>query len=590
MPNWKELHKEILCEIFKELRSNFSRQDLVECQLVCKNWQKYASLIFYREISFREHLQMEKFIKCMQNNNLRNLVQEIAFWYDKYDKCQHDERTISLFYELAETCPNVQIFKGTLRTSHWDALGRAVGSYWKQLKQLPEPEWSIYSHQNTFTNYYTLASVCHSTLTHVTLPPIPPSWPEFKRVLPLLPFFINLTHLTVNSDYIGSTLMDYDEVIQQCPNLMCFTLNSNKKIIERAHDYTKYYNVLSMRPHLKLKKLVVERDLHQDIIDYIMHKFPNLECCNVHLSVNDDLLHCVRPWIRSCYEEKLRRFQEYLSSRRCDWFFTHVSFPLIEEYLQRTTNPIVRISSTEKHSPWLHMQQDNMFWIIRNTAMNTDRLKELFKKYQNGIKVAYLDMSYGFGEKHLIEDIFRECRGLEKFTYKKIGMDYSKTNFPVANQTLSPSLTTLKLIAKFITSEVLSAYSCALPELRNVTIETTYRFGNPPSFVVDMPKTKFNHLKLYLDIGLAMIKKLNGSIKEALDKPVLLEISQDSDQKQFLANTTLLNQVEEFVMAANKGYGYSIVIKCTSIDFISISFNEMHILKEYPLSLKVNMS
>lgn len=122
--------------------------------------------------------------------------------------------------------------------------------------------------------------------------------------------------------------MNYDEVFQQYPNLMYITLNSNLKIIETVHDYTKYYNVHSMQPHLKLKKLVVERDPHQDMINYIMHKFPNLECCNMRLSVNEDLLHCIRPWIRSCHEERLRKFQEYLSIRRCDWFFTHVHIDL----------------------------------------------------------------------------------------------------------------------------------------------------------------------------------------------------------------------------------------------------------------------
>lgn len=166
-----------------------------------------------------------------------------------------------------------------------------------------------------------------------------------------------------------------------------------------------------------------------------------------------------------------------------------------------------------------------------------------------------------------------------KFTYKKATISDFEPEFPDPRCILSPSLTTLKLIAKHLRPEVLPAYSRALPELRNLTIETIHRFFDSPSFIVNMTKTNINHLKVYLDIGLP-IKK------DKLHKPVLLEIlSKKSYQKQFLANITLSNQLEEFSMATNKEYGYIIAIKCTSIDFISISFNEIHILKEYLLSL-----
>ncbi|RCH80146.1 hypothetical protein CU097_004001, partial [Rhizopus azygosporus] len=119
-----------------------------------------------------------------------------------------------------------------------------------------------------------------------------------------------------------------------------------------------------------------------------------------------------------------------------------------------------------------------------------------------------------------------------------------------------------------------------MPELRNLIIETSYWFGGPSSLVVGIPKTKLNHLKIHISIGSSIMNMFRRSIKEALDKPVLLEILlQKSGQKQFLANTTLLNQVEEAAMATNKEHGYSVAIKCISVDFISISFNKMHVLE-----------
>ncbi|ORE00876.1 hypothetical protein BCV72DRAFT_339789 [Rhizopus microsporus var. microsporus] len=171
---WKELPNEILYEIFEQLKSNFVLHDLVECQLVCKNWRKHASFILYRKLTFDGCLQGEKLIECMQNSSLRSLVHEIKFWRNRRID---NERIMSLIYKLAETCPNVEIFKDNLRINHWKALGGAVRNYWKQLKQLPEPHWSMYNDENTFANYYTVATVCRRTHTHLVLPPVHPTNP-----------------------------------------------------------------------------------------------------------------------------------------------------------------------------------------------------------------------------------------------------------------------------------------------------------------------------------------------------------------------------------------------------------------------------
>lgn len=311
MSNWKELSNEILCELFEQSRFGFNSRDLVKCQLVCKNWRKHASIVLYHGLVFCDSWNIEKFTECMQNSSLESLVQKMDFRCHYEHKIpNYDERIISLIYKLAETCPNVKIFKGMLRASHWNALGEVAGSCWKQLKQLPEPQWSASSDQNTFESYYTIASVCRRTLTHITLPPTLPSSQEFKRILPLLPPFINLTHLTVSPIYRNPTLMDFDETIQQYPNLMCFAIIPFVDMTgERNPDFYKRYDVPSTQPHLKLKKLVAVTELHCDMIDYIMHKFPNLECCNLYQSLDDeDHFRHMESWITSDYTEKLREF------------------------------------------------------------------------------------------------------------------------------------------------------------------------------------------------------------------------------------------------------------------------------------------
>jgi hypothetical protein len=189
-----------------------------------------------------------------------------------------------------------------------------------------------------------------------------------------------------------------------------------------------------------------------------------------------------------------------------------------------------------------------------------------------------------FGVCHLTYVLLSECKGLEKFTYKKGAMFLLEAEFPNPGQAMSSSLITLKLISTKLQPQVLSAYSCALPGLRNLIIEAIYTRAEPLSFVVDMPRTKFNHLQVHLDSDLFIINMTEGEITDISDRPALLEItSQKSGLKQFLVNFTSSNQVEE--LTTNKEYGWSFVIKCACIDFVSISIDKSRILNEYPLFL-----
>lgn len=293
---------------------------------------------------------------------------------------------------------------------------------------------------------------------------------------------------------------------------MCFTVDfSPDTPVETIRVDTKRYDMPSMQPHFKLKKLVVEICLHQDTFDYIMHKFPNLEYCNVHLSFNEGLLNHIGPWMTRYYEENLRTFQKYLSSRRCDWFITFGSFSLIEKYLQRTTNPVVQISSGD--SPSLRMQQDNITWIMDKTRENTDKLKELLKKYYV-IKEAYMKSSGNHEGGYLMQALLSECKGLENLIYKKTAKGSSPINFPVSKQILSSSLITLKLIVTEIRLEALTAYSYAFPELRNLIIESCYFYKTPPIFKIDMPKTNFSHLQIHLDIDLFITGGRESEVKK----------------------------------------------------------------------------
>ncbi|CEG82238.1 hypothetical protein RMATCC62417_16344 [Rhizopus microsporus] len=94
-----------------------------------------------------------------------------------------------------------------------------------------------------------------------------------------------------------------------------------------------------------------------------------------------------------------------------------------------------------------------------------------------------------------------------------------EAEFPNLGQVMNSSLIMLKLISTKLQPEVLSAYSCALPGLRNLIIEAIYMRTEPLSFVIDMPRTKFNHLQVHLDSDSFIINMTEGEITYVSEKP-----------------------------------------------------------------------
>lgn len=100
-----------------------------------------------------------------------------------------------------------------------------------------------------------------------------------------------------------------------------------------------------------------------------------------------------------------------------------------------------------------------------------------------------------------------------------------------------------------------------------------------------MPRTKFNHLQISLNISPLFARMSISEIKEVLHKPVLLDIvSEKSGPKRFFAKFISSNQVEQLI--ENKECGCEFVINCASIDFLSVKINKTRILKNYPLFLQ----
>ena len=353
MPNWRELPVEILEKTF-----NYVKQDceyklswLAQYQLTCKSWCQTARGCLYDEITFDSAAMIEKFIKCMQNNHSGRLTRTITFYgYESSESRRTPKYFLSVFwnfpsqnlFELAKACPNVDRVKGELTgRDQWLALGTIITTCWQNIKELPFPTRPELEKDYGLPYYTEIAVACRQTLTHLY-------WPRYSTyaatLVPQLPTFSNLTHLTVN-EVSSSVLMDYDDIIQCCPNLTTLSSHCNKCEwhIGIPDNYSVNYDMSSIQPHNRIKELDVTLLFHKDIIRYIMHKFPNLDTLNLRICYDIILYDDWIADVESYFAKNGDELMKYLTRLYDYEFYAPIGSSLVENYIRFTPNADILI-------------------------------------------------------------------------------------------------------------------------------------------------------------------------------------------------------------------------------------------------------
>ncbi|PHZ09935.1 uncharacterized protein RHIMIDRAFT_240048 [Rhizopus microsporus ATCC 52813] len=248
MPGFNEIPSEILQQIFAYVQKSakYKKSWMVQYQLVCKRWNQVARTYLYSLIDLCSDETMERFLHCMKNSSAGHLTR-IIYLNTGYRKYETTELYIN---ELVEACPNIERVKGTVKNyDSWRTIITAASKHWPHIKELINP-FDFTEHHNYLDCYNTLISLFRHSLTHVYLPPEHPSAPIMKELCQRLPEFSNLTHLTIDKMEIFWSLIDYDEIIQLCPNLTSLSVNSKTYYSDVGSRIPTTLEILSTQPHI----------------------------------------------------------------------------------------------------------------------------------------------------------------------------------------------------------------------------------------------------------------------------------------------------------------------------------------------------
>ena len=580
MPNWRELPAEILEKIF-----NYAKQDwryepswLTQYQLACKSWSQTARECLYGEITFDSVAIIETFIKCMQNSHLGWFTRTITFYDNKINSCRdnpEDHVYISWavsshnLFELAKACPNVDRVKGKLAgRDQWLALGTITTTCWQNIKELPYPTRTDSEDDYELPYYINIAVACRHTLTHLYWP----RYPTYAAALaPQLPTFSNLTHLTVN-EVSSSVLMDYDDIIQCCPNLTTLSSHYNKCEwhIGIPDNYSVNYDMSSIQPHNKVKKLDLTLLFHKDVIRYVIHKFPNVDTLILRICYDIAQFIDWRLDAESYFAENGDELMKYLSRFHDYEFYAPIGSSLIENYLKFTPNADISIRVGYRASELTLYKNAIEFRCEKEAEEERERLKRIFSDYYQSIKnysLEYLEKSNDVTT--WIEDSLKACKELQTFHLDTDRLFLPSRAAMAAGVPLNSSVKTLSLNVQEVENGSLAAYARLLPALHNLIIshksaEKTTRY------IIEMPDTSFDHFSLQLQkCEYSYSHDKSNSMKHA----ILIVTTKKSGKKQCFIDMTSENGVIREYEPFKDSPHFVITLNCQSIDYFSLSIN-----------------
>ncbi|CEG69937.1 hypothetical protein RMATCC62417_05922 [Rhizopus microsporus] len=468
MPGFNEIPSEILQKIFAYVQTSdeYKKSWVVQYQLVCKDWNQVAKTWLYSSVDLYNNTIIEKFLHCMKNSSAGHLTRTI-FLSTRYGEHEGAEVYIN---ELVEACPNVERVKGTTRNyDSWRTIATAASKHWLHIKELTNPFLFI-NRRNHFDCYNALISLFRHSLTHIYLPPEHPSTPIMKELCQRLPEFSNLTHLTVNMKIFWS-LIDYDEIIQLCPNLTSLNVSSTPYgDVESKIPTT--LEILSTQPHRNIKALCMRWISHLGIVEYIMHKFPNLQ----NLVLESRNFPNIGHQLEGYFDNIGDRFIEYLNSVQTYEIDAMGTFSLLEAYLKHTSNAHIGFSNVPTYFVNFYLKQTS----IKKTAMiyfegdpeYKEKFLQILKRHRHNVTTFTLDLEPDPSDNTAwIEDILTTCTQMKSFHYWTFEPFQPPSQAAIdANVPLNSTLDTLTLRVREIESGSLAGYLRLLPSVRHVNV------------------------------------------------------------------------------------------------------------------------
>ncbi|CEG68982.1 hypothetical protein RMATCC62417_05135 [Rhizopus microsporus] len=580
MSNWRELPVEILEKIFNYVKQDWRYKPswLTQSQLTCKSWSQVARECLYGEITFDNATIIEKFIKCMQNSHSGRFTKTITFYGNASGRFR---RTLEDFlstiwyfpsqnlFELAKACPNVDRVKGELTgRDQWLALGTITTTCWQGIKELPYPTRPDLEKEDGLPYYIEIAVACRQTLTHLY-------WPRYlsyaAALAPQLPTFSNLTYLAVY-DVCFSTLMEYDEIIQCCPNLTTLSSHCNKSewYISIPDNYSKNYDMSSIQPHNKVKKLDMTLLFHKDVLRYVMHKFPNVNDLALRICYDIVLFFDWIADVESYFAENGDELMKYLTRFHDYEFYAPIGSSLVENYIKFTPNADIFIRVGYRTSELTLYKNAMEFRCEKDAKEERERLKRIFSDYYQNIKSYSLEYLVKPSDAiEWIEDSLKACKELQTFHLDTDRLYLPSRAAMTAGVPLNSSVKTLLLDVQEVENGSLAAYARLLPALHNLII--SHKSAQKTTrYIIEMPDTSFDHFSLQLH-------KCEYSCSHDKSNPmkhaILIVTTKKSGKKQCFIDMTsgngIIREYEPFKDCPH----FIITLDCQSIDYFSLSID-----------------
>ncbi|KAG2237613.1 hypothetical protein INT48_004516 [Thamnidium elegans] len=280
MSCWGDIPVEILGIIFKYLElkairqhtsingAAYQSQRMLQCQLVCKNWDTLAQINIYKQVTLKSTQQLEKFTYTLVHSNKGSLVKYIKFRFT-------DKKEIlnPLFRRVARFCTDLRM----LELEHddefiWDTIKkeREKGHF---LKLEVIPFINDQATRNMVRRYNLAAySLRHSLRELIVYELEYPLRLENKIVVPHF-LKVEFIHFQFGD---CSDLYTIDFRVKECPSIKSIDVICKGSLLRENSLADIRKHTVYVLSHIKRLRLGIA-PFGDNMYTYIMQTFPNLE-------------------------------------------------------------------------------------------------------------------------------------------------------------------------------------------------------------------------------------------------------------------------------------------------------------------------
>lgn len=358
--SWKDLPVETLYSIIKFVPYGLYRNTVLQCALVCQSWNNAMNHRLYTNVALRSIASLSKFSRSIiENVNLAIIVNRLHTLLSNLPNLQH------------LTCLESSSFVSVTDALLDSKLGRLI-----TLRETDKFKCS--------NDYVTCILHMKDRLRDVIL--VGEGVP-YSRLYDRLHQFEKLELVTVKRVF-KSPVEEIDLIVERCRSLRKLEVHIEEKVPADGVDESN--TLVLSSPRLAVHSLEIKRidgEVHQSLLDYIMHKFPNLT--DFALKVNRVKVTEVMTFRRLIYYlSKVRTLSLDTITANAEWICKGVGSYWEQVRLQQP-DTLIRLAimvnrvETGVATLELHKDKDDLYTAV---DINYSQILNLLANYGNNLQ------------------------------------------------------------------------------------------------------------------------------------------------------------------------------------------------------------